>query len=85
MRALSKALFSELSGEPSTNVIPIFVQKLCEFFLPLKYYNQSQFHSAAKHHVSAPQLLGKPVVGSLRKTHLWDIDKKLIKRFFDSY
>ena len=35
--------------------------------------------------VSAPQLLGKPVVGSLRKTHLWDIDKKLIKRFFDSY
>ena len=32
MRALSKALFSELSGEPSTNVIPIFVQKLCEFF-----------------------------------------------------
>ena len=35
--------------------------------------------------VIAPQLVGKPVVGSLRKTHLWDLDKKLIKRFFDSY
>ena len=42
-------------------------------------------HSAAKHHVIAPQLVGKPVVGSLRKTHLWDLDKKLIKSFFDSY
>ena len=42
-------------------------------------------HSAAKHHVSAPQLLEIPVFGSPRKTHLWDLDKKLIKRFYDSY
>ena len=44
-----------------------------------------QGHSAAKHHVIAPQLSGKPGVGSPRKTHLCDLDKKLIKRFFDSY
>ena len=35
--------------------------------------------------VSAPQLLVHAAVGSIRKTHLWDLDKKLIKRFFDSY
>ena len=35
--------------------------------------------------VSAPQLVEIAVVRSLRKTHLWDLDKKLIKRFFDSY
>ena len=34
--------------------------------------------------MSAPQLVGIAVLGSLRKTHLWDLDKKLIKRFFDS-
>ena len=31
MRSLSKALFSELSGEPLTKGLPIFVQKLFNF------------------------------------------------------
>ena len=35
--------------------------------------------------VSAPQLLVHAAVCSIRKTDLWDLYKKLIKRFNDSY
>ena len=35
--------------------------------------------------VSAPQLLVAAAVGSMQKTHPWDLDKKLIKRLYDSY
>ena len=71
------------------NLVTVFDSKYPSDFEISVIFNirpiSSSLHSAAKHHVSAPQLLGKPVVGSLRKTHLWDIYKKLIKRFFGSY
>ena len=46
---------------------------------------EKKFEALAAAGVISPQLVGKPVVGSLRKTHLRDLDEKLIKRFFDSY
>ena len=80
VRSLSKALFSELSGEPSTKGLPIFIQTLFEFFYGesatsarSKYRKMSKSKNSVHHftkskvHMPPPKIALKIVKPSAKK------------------